>query len=99
MRARKGQPEFIEFSIEDQGPGVPKDKLDKIFQPFFTTRAGGTGLGLAIVKRRLDEIGGFVECQSPVEEGNASSAHPGARFVVRFRVAKSSKDSALGTRG
>jgi signal transduction histidine kinase len=95
----QGQPEFIELSIEDQGPGVPKDKLDKIFQPFFTIRAGGTGLGLAIVKRRLDEIGGFVECQSPVEKGNASSAHPGARFVVRFRVAKSSNDSALGTRG
>ena len=93
----QGQPESIELSVEDQGRGIPKDKLDKIFQPFFTTRAGGTGLGLAIVKRRLDEIGGSVECQSPVEEGNATSAHPGTRFVVRFRVAKSSQDSALGT--
>ena len=93
-----GQPDFIEFSIEDQGRGIPKDKLDKIFQPFFTTRAGGTGLGLAIVKRRLEEIGGAVECQSPVNGGNSTSAHPGARFVVRFRVAKSPQDSALGTR-
>src|SRR5208337_2402040 len=76
------RPECIELSIEDQGRGIPKDKLDKIFQPFFTTRAGGTGLGLAIVKRRLDEIGGSVDCQSPVEEGNATSAHPGTRFVV-----------------
>jgi len=85
----QGQPESIELSVEDQGPGIPKDKLGKIFQPFFTTRAGGTGLGLAIVKRRLDEIGGSVECQSPAEEGNATSAHPGTRFVVRFRIAKS----------
>jgi signal transduction histidine kinase len=77
----------IELSIEDQGPGIPVDKLDKIFQPFYTTRAGGTGLGLAIVKRRADEIGGSVECQSPVIKGNATSAHPGTRFVVRFRVA------------
>ena len=91
-----GQPGFIDFSIEDQGCGIPRDKLDKIFQPFFTTRAGGTGLGLAIVKRRLDEIGGSVGCQSPVDEGNATSAHPGTRFVVRFRVAKSSEDSPLG---
>jgi signal transduction histidine kinase len=83
------QPECIEPSVEDQGPGIPKDKLDRIFQPFFTTRAGGTGLGLAIVMRRVDEIGGSVECQSPVETGNATSAHPGTRFVVRFRVAKS----------
>ncbi len=86
----QGQPESIELSVEDQGRGIPKDKLDKIFQPFFTTRAGGTGLGLAIVKRRLDEIGGSVDCQSPVEEGNATSAHPGTRFVVRFRIAKRS---------
>jgi signal transduction histidine kinase len=83
------QPEYIELSVEDQGRGIPKDKLDKIFQPFFTTRAGGTGLGLAIVKRRLDEIGGSVECQSPAKEGIATSAHPGTRFVVRFRIAKS----------
>jgi len=84
-----GQPEYINLSVEDQGRGIPKDRLDKIFQPFYTTRAGGTGLGLAIVKRRVDEIGGFVECQSPVGEENATSAHPGTRFVVRFRIAKS----------
>ena len=84
-----GHPESIELSVEDHGRGIPKDKLDKIFQPFFTTRAGGTGLGLAIVKRRVEEIGGSVECQSPVEERGAPSAHPGARFVVRFRIAKS----------
>jgi signal transduction histidine kinase len=92
------QPEQVELSVEDQGRGIPKDKLDKIFQPFFTTRAGGTGLGLAIVKRRVDEIGGSVECQSPVDAGNSTSAHPGARFVVRFLAAKSSKNSGLGTR-
>jgi signal transduction histidine kinase len=88
-------PEFVELSVEDQGCGIPKDKLDKIFQPFFTTRAGGTGLGLAIVKRRVDEIGGSVECQSPVNEENATSSHPGSRFVVRFRKAKSPQDSGL----
>jgi len=79
---------WVELCVEDQGLGVPRDKLDKIFQPFFTTRPGGTGLGLAIVKRRLDEIGGFVDCESPVQTGRATSAHPGARFVVRFRVAR-----------
>ena len=84
------QQEYVELSVEDRGRGIPKDKLDKIFQPFFTTRAGGTGLGLAIVKRRVDEIGGSVECQSPVEQGGESSAHPGARFVVRFRLADES---------
>ena len=87
--------ECIELSVEDQGCGISKDKLDKIFQPFFTTRAGGTGLGLAIVKRRVDEIGGSVECQSPVNEQKANSTHPGARFVVRFRTAESPKGLGL----
>ena len=89
-----GQPDSVELSVEDEGRGIPKDKLDKIFQPFFTTRPGGTGLGLAIVKRRLDEIGGSVECRSPVAEGGAASAHPGARFVVRFRLAKTAVPTA-----
>ena len=83
-----GQPECIDLSVEDQGRGIPPDKLDKIFQPFYTTRAGGTGLGLAIVKRRVEEIGGSVECRSPLAGENATSAHPGTRFVVRFRSAE-----------
>jgi signal transduction histidine kinase len=90
--------ESIELSIEDQGRGIPKDKLDKIFQPFFTTRPGGTGLGLAIVKRRADEIGGSVECQSPAEAESSTSAHPGTRFIVRFLVANSPTSAGLGVR-
>ena len=81
-------PEQIELSMEDEGRGIPVDKLDRIFQPFFTTRPGGTGLGLAIVKRRVDEIGGSIECQSPVTAGDSTSAHPGSRFVVRFLAAR-----------
>jgi signal transduction histidine kinase len=88
-------PQNVELIVEDRGRGVPKDRLEKIFQAFYTTRAGGTGLGLAIVKRRLDEIGGSVHCQSPLEDGNADAAHPGTRFVVRFRGAGSPKGKRL----
>ena len=71
----------VRLSVGDQGRGIPADLKAKIFQPFFTTRAGGTGLGLAIVARRAEEIGGAVECVSPLgPEG-------GTRFVVRFRAA------------
>jgi len=42
---------FIEASIADNGPGIPKENLDKIFQPFFTTKVDGNGLGLPLAKR------------------------------------------------
>ena len=42
---------MVEISLADTGPGIPMEIQDKVFQPFFTTRASGTGLGLAIAKR------------------------------------------------
>ncbi len=69
------------LSVDDQGPGVPVEFKSKIFQPFFTTRPGGTGLGLAIVARRVEEIGGTIECVSPL------TPEGGTRFLVRFRAA------------
>ena len=48
------------ITIEDQGPGIPADVRERMFEPFFTTRAGGTGLGLAIVKRLIEVLNGTV---------------------------------------
>lgn len=64
------------FSVTDDGPGIPPDVQARIFQPFFTTKPAGTGLGLAIVQRGLSEIGGTIECKSPV------AAERGTRFSV-----------------
>ncbi len=51
----------IKISIHDNGPGVPENQYDKIFEPFFTQRADGTGLGLAIVKQTMEVHQGLVE--------------------------------------
>lgn len=60
---------FVFVSVVDDGPGMPPDVLEKVFDPFYSTRGGGTGLGLTIVHRIIDQHGGRVEAQSTPGEG------------------------------
>lgn len=48
------------FEVEDRGAGVAEENVDRIFDPFFSTREGGTGLGLAICRRLVSDAGGTV---------------------------------------
>jgi two-component system sensor histidine kinase HydH len=63
-------------TVRDNGPGIPAEAVDKVFQPFFTTRPGGTGLGLSIVQKVIVSHNGRV----------AASNHPegGAVFTMTF---------------
>src|SRR5260370_30807623 len=58
------------LAVEDDGPGIPEVLREKILQPFFTTKSQGTGLGLAIVARRVAEVGGKLDWDSPVRNGS-----------------------------
>ena len=51
--------------------GVPSNELDKIFEPFYTTKSEGTGLGLSMVQRIIDDHGGTVDVIS--KEGKGTS--------------------------
>jgi two-component system NtrC family sensor kinase len=58
--------ETVRVTVRDTGPGIPPDDIDKVFDPFFTTRAPGegTGLGLAIVASTVADFGGRIEASS-----------------------------------
>jgi signal transduction histidine kinase len=61
----------VVVQIRDTGPGIPKEHLSKVFDPFFTTRevGKGTGLGLNIVHRVVEKYGGNVQIESEVGQG------------------------------
>jgi signal transduction histidine kinase len=70
------------FSVEDSGAGISPEAREKLLQPFFTTKTQGTGLGLAIVARRVAEVGGKLEWESPVSDGRGTRF----RIVLPFRA-------------
>jgi two-component system, NtrC family, sensor histidine kinase HydH len=65
-RAPSGE---IKLAIRDNGTGMPAEKIDQIFKPFFTDKDKGTGLGLAITKSIIDSHNGEIEVQSEEGEG------------------------------
>ena len=73
-------PQYIEIAIRDYGAGIPPEIQEKIFQPFFTTKAKGTGLGLSIVNQIVRKYNGLIYVTSKPGEGST--------FFVRFPLYK-----------
>jgi PAS domain S-box-containing protein len=66
----------IEIKVADSGPGIPDDLLDRIFEPFLTTKTNGMGLGLTIASRIVNQHGGSISARS--QEG------VGTTFYIRL---------------
>ena len=64
-----GRAEHVVIGVRDHGPGISPDVLERMFNPFFTTRRTGTGLGLAIVHRIVEAHGGHVVVFNSKEGG------------------------------
>jgi two-component system, sporulation sensor kinase E len=80
--ARKAQEIILSIGAEcavieicDNGKGIEPEYLDKIFQPFFTTREKGSGLGLPFVKRSINAHGGIISVSSKINVGTAFSIY------------------------
>jgi len=65
-------PGGVSIEVRDSGEGIPADKLERVFEVFFTMREGGTGLGLPITRRIIDEHGGSLALVS--EPGRGTTA-------------------------
>ena len=63
-------PQWVATSFTDTGAGIPKENLNKLFEPLFSTKAKGIGLGLAITNTLAKEHGGTIEVQSKVGKGS-----------------------------
>lgn len=75
---RRGDAEHLELSLADNGPGFPRELMERLFEPYTTTKVRGTGLGLAIVKKIVEEHGGVIRA----ENGPGG----GARVIVLLPV-------------
>lgn len=66
-----GAADLVRISILDDGPGIPSEALDRIFEPLFTTKRNGTGLGLAIASRLMKSQEGSLSVENRPEGGSA----------------------------
>ena len=72
--------EWVDLIVSDEGPGIAQEVQEKIFEPFFTSRAKGTGLGLAVVRTIAEAHGGEVWLKSQLGKG--------AQFGIRLPLCK-----------
>ena len=71
---------IVSVDVSDNGPGIDPRDRDRLFEPYFTRKAGGTGLGLTIVNTIVTDHNGFVRVKD--REGG------GATFTLEFPVRK-----------
>lgn len=76
--------DFVALAITDSGPGIAEDLLDRIFNPFFTTKDTGTGLGLSIVHQIAETLGGSVQVTN----------RPGGGAVFTLRVTRAMTEAS-----
>ena len=66
----------VTIRVTDEGPGIPPEMRERVFEPFVTTKQKGTGLGLAIVQKNVRLLGGEIRVESPIADGR------GTRMIV-----------------
>jgi signal transduction histidine kinase/CheY-like chemotaxis protein len=89
---------YIQISVEDQGIGIPKQYLTKIFDPYFTTKQEGSGLGLATSYSIIKNHGGCITVESHVGVGTMFHVYLPAS-AKQLKTEKEEKDTLVGGKG
>lgn len=79
---------YVKVAIQDEGTGIPPDILDKIFDPYFTTKDAGTGLGLASTYTILQRHEGAVAVQSTIGQGTTFELFLPARVDLAIPISE-----------
>ena len=66
---------FVRVAVHDYGPGIPTEQVDRIFEPFYTTKSNGLGMGLAVCKSIITDHGGHIWAEKNPEGGATFSFH------------------------
>ena len=74
METRAGREDMVRLTVHDSGDGFGDDIIDRMFEPYVTSKPKGTGLGLAIARKIVEEHGGIVT--------GRNSSNGGARITV-----------------
>ncbi len=82
--------ELVGISVVDNGKGIPKENVQKIFEPFFTDKPKGTGLGLSIVQGIVNQHGGYIEVNRDIDNG--------AEFIIYLPKSDSNRPNTDLTR-
>lgn len=67
--------EYVKISVRDEGPGIPRKHIGKIFDPYFTTKTGSSGLGLTTAYSIVKKHGGHIDVESKFGQGAAFSCY------------------------
>jgi len=78
--------DMVEIVVSDTGKGIPSEDLDRLFEPFFTSKKGGTGLGLSITHGIIQQHGGAIDVHSHQGKGTT--------FTIRLPIGKGDKDAS-----
>ena len=73
VACESGEAGYFTIVVSDSGSGIPGDQLDKVFDPYYTTKSKGTGLGLAIVQKIVEAHGGDTAVRSTSDDGTVFS--------------------------